>query len=83
MSTYYDELYTFLKANYRYERFEGRNCKDFPDYAGDVTRGRLRDLEQRGYDLISRHESASGRAIYFRPDLSIIPTEDVPTLFRA
>ena len=71
--TTYDELYAFLKARYKHERFEGRNDRDCPDYSHIVTRGRMADLERRGYDLISRHESATGQAIFFNAALAELP----------
>lgn len=72
--TTYDELYSFLKARYKPSRFEGRNDRDYPDYAGDVTRGRLADLEQRGWDVISHHESVSGEMVVFDSALQILDT---------
>jgi hypothetical protein len=64
----YEELYSFLKAHYKSERFEGRNDRDYPDYSHGLTRGRMRDLE-KGYDVISRHESVTGMMIVFDQQL--------------
>lgn len=68
----YDDLYAFLKRQYKHERFEGRNGEPgWADYSHVVTRGRMADLEARGWDLISHHESASGTMIVF--DRSLTP----------
>lgn len=72
--TTYDDLYAFLKARYKSERFEGRNDRDFPDYAHIVTRHRLEDLERQGYDIISRHESVTGEMVVFDAELRVLDT---------
>lgn len=68
----YDELYAFLKKAYKHERFEGRNDRDYPDYSHIVTRGRMNALSAQGYDVISRHESATGQMFIFDANLQKI-----------
>jgi hypothetical protein len=71
----YDDLYAFLKRWYKRDRFEGRNDGDYPDYSHIVTRGRMQDLEQQGWDLISRHESNTGETLIFSASLEIIEVD--------
>lgn len=68
----YDDLYVFLKRSYKHERFEGRNDRDYPEYSRTVTEHRLADLE-KGYDVISRHESATGQMFVFNQQLQELP----------
>lgn len=71
----YDALYAFLKSRYKRERFEGRNDRDYPNYSGLLTQGRLRTLEERGWDMISRHESMTGEAIMYNMVLQEFATD--------
>lgn len=71
----YEELYAFLKARYKHERFAGRDSQDWGGnvpYSETVTWGRLKHLERFGFDLISRHESATGEGVYYNANLEII-----------
>ncbi len=52
----YAEVYVFLKAHYKPSRFEGRG----KDAAERIARDRLKDLQQYGYFIISRHEARDG-----------------------
>jgi hypothetical protein len=80
----YEELYAFLKAHYKHERFEGRNADPYhPDYSHIVTRGRMRDLEKQGYDLISRHESRTGERVIFDRRLQELPGLPIEAAGRA
>jgi hypothetical protein len=74
----YEELYSFLKSHYKHERFEGRNDRDYPDYSRTLTEHRLTDLE-KGYDVISRHESVTGVMIVFDQQLRELPGIPFPT----
>lgn len=69
----YDDLYAFLKANYKHERFAGRDNRDgWGDYSGDVTRSRMTSLARQGWDLISRYESRTGEIVIFSAALAIL-----------
>lgn len=67
------ELKAFLRSHYRRDRFEGRDGAWCPDYSDRVTANYLSELRERGEASITRHESASGAAVCFGPDLVVRP----------
>ena len=65
--------YHFLKANYKHQRFEGRNGNGWDrDYSSCVARSHFEALESHGYTCISQHESKTGDAIWYDRNLSIL-----------
>jgi hypothetical protein len=75
MSTY-DDLYNFLKDNYRYDRFEGRNDWYDAPYSHTVTKSHLEYLSKYGYGIISRQESKTGVPVYYAPDLTVLSRDE-------
>ena len=67
-----DEMYAFLKAHYKAERFELRNGAWCPNYSELVAQSSLEQLEKTGVGFISHHEAASGRVIKFDKELRIM-----------
>lgn len=64
--------YEFLKANYRHDRFEGRNGNGWDrDYSACIARSSFQALESHGYTCISQHESKTGDAIWYDRNLDI------------
>lgn len=55
-------LKKFLIKHYKNERLYGRG----KEYANTVIDGRIDSLERFGKDCISRHESGTSEAIYYR-----------------
>ena len=68
-----EAIHAFLKSCYKFERFEGRNDErdGFADYSMRVARSTQVELERRGWSLVSRHESGTGRAVWFNDQLEI------------
>jgi len=54
----------FLDRYYKPDRFRGRG----DDYAQTLIESHQSDLEQNGYDIISHHDSITGRIVaYYEP----------------
>jgi len=54
----------FLARYYRLDRYHGRG----EEYAAAVLASHEKHFEERGFDIISRHESVTGRVVaYFGP----------------
>jgi len=51
----------WLTRNYKHDRLSGRGA----EYAAAVRRSGARDLQLRGYDVISHHDCNTGETIYF------------------
>ncbi len=69
----YDELYEFVFRNYKHERFEGRNTKEWgEDYSLRIVRDYMQTLNDNGIAYISKFESVTGQFIKFGPDLKPI-----------
>lgn len=60
------KAHELLAKHYKFERFEGRNNNIWgKDYSMVVTRSFLNYLRDYGNACISRHESNTGRAMWF------------------
>lgn len=59
------EVHTALRRYYKFDRFEGRDQDPSwgPDYSRCVATSHKQDLERFGCIRISRHESATGKAV--------------------
>ena len=72
----FERLYEFLKANYRHERFEGRNSHiwnvDGVEYSSIVTNSHMEYMQEFGIGVIGCFESKIGEVIKFDLDLNII-----------
>ena len=72
----FERLYDFLKANYRHERFEGRNNHiwnvDGVKYSTIVTISHMEYMQEFGFGAISSFESRIGEVVKFDLDLNII-----------
>lgn len=56
----------WLNKFYRHDRLDGRNGREWGENYGDIVRkSHAEDLELLGYDVISRHESNTGEAVWF------------------
>lgn len=72
----FEVMHSFLARQRKYEGFEGRNNNTWgTDYSACVTRSTLQSLADHGIDGVSRHESITGKAIWFDASLRII-TDD-------
>jgi hypothetical protein len=58
----------FLSGQYKPERFEGRDGKEWGDYSASVVESSLAYLARFGRVIISRHEHKSGKAVSFTRD---------------
>jgi len=68
-----NEVYKFLKNIYKAERFHLRDGNGWPDdYSLRIAKSVHNDLQAHGWSLISHHEAASGRTVYFDKELNII-----------
>jgi hypothetical protein len=65
-------LYEFLRANHRFEAFEGRAPDRWSDYAESVTRSYRQLLERRGFARIPGCESHSGQPVFFDEGLRLL-----------
>ncbi|EIZ1086031.1 hypothetical protein MPI44_004579 [Klebsiella oxytoca] len=72
-----EDHYQFLKKHYRAKRFEDRNGKDWGvNYSRNIAAHHYKDLQDFGYSLIGRHESANGECVIYDADLNQL--ESVP-----
>lgn len=70
--------YLFIREIYKAERFEGRNDATWGrDYSYRVAQSSLDALKDKGYDVISHHESKSGEAVYFDRQLNILAGDQI------
>ena len=51
----------FLEKYYRRDRYHGRG----KEYAAGLLKSHQKYFEEHGYDLISRHDSTMGQAVWF------------------
>ncbi len=56
-----DSVKDFLEKYYRPERYHGRG----EDYATAILVNHERNFRERGYDIISRHESITGQVVAY------------------
>lgn len=61
----YDEMYAYLQAQYKHERFAGRDGDVWGDYSARVTQYRLDELPCGLPGLISHHDTNSGMTIQY------------------
>jgi len=54
-------LEDFLNRYYKHERFRGRG----DEYARKLIKSHQSDFEQDGYDIISHHDSVTGRIVAY------------------
>jgi len=67
----FNELYEFVFRNYKHDRFEGRNTKEWgEDYSLRIVRDYMQTLQENGIAYISKHESVTGQFIKFGLDLN-------------
>ena len=62
----------FIEKYYKHSRYKGRGA----DYAKSVLQSHEKHYEDCGYDLISRHESNLGVALYFGAIPDWVKVED-------
>ena len=76
----YDDLYAFIKAEYKNSRFEGRNSDPYwgPEHSSRIVRDYMAELEQRGVAMISRHESQRNQSLTFDCYLSFLDLDATP-----
>ena len=76
----YATVYAHLRSLYLHDRFEGRNGAAWcPDYSHLIARSEYEQLERDGFGCVGRHESATGRTIYFDRTLREIPSPFAPS----
>jgi hypothetical protein len=67
----FDQMYSFLRAIYKHDRFEGRNVQwpnGVPEggtYAQCVTRSHLHNLQEQGVGHVGPFESVTGAALKY------------------
>ena len=72
-----DDVYRFLRKWYKAERFHLRDGNGWPkDYSRRIAESAFADLERYGKSVISKHESANGKTIWFDADLHIMSGVD-------
>jgi len=77
------EVYGFLCARYKRDRFEGRDNDIWGrDYSACVAQSASDDLKRHGFALISKHESATGCAVYYDATLNEIDGASWDSLVR-
>jgi|GEM_PF-2590343 len=68
----FQQLYDFIKHNYRHDRFEGSHlCKVYPYYTTIIVDGYMRDLQEDGFGILGKFESTFGRDMRFNKNLEI------------
>lgn len=74
----YEEVYQFIKENYKHERFEDRDTPTW-NYAGRypdiIVKRYMADLEKTGIAYISKHESIRGEFQVFNSELQFVKLE--------
>lgn len=58
-----DGIVDFLDRYYKPERFRGRG----KEYATCLIESHQGDLDKHGYDIISHHDSITGKVVCYRP----------------
>lgn len=72
-----EEHYQFLQKRYLAKRFEGRNGNGWGnDYSRNIAAHHYKDLEDFGFSLIGRHESANCECVIYDADLKLL--ESIP-----
>lgn len=67
-----DQVHAFLKPRYKHSRFEGRNTPSWgTDYSRVVAESHLGMVRERGYGMISQHESVTGEVVIYDGELSV------------
>jgi len=69
----YQEIYDFIKTNYKHSRFEGRNTKEWgQNYSHNIVQHHIEQLTNYGISHISKHECVNGKGIKFNAGLNIL-----------
>ena len=72
-----EDLYEFLKREYRHTRFAGRDNNTWGnDYSRRVMKHHIERLENYGFSMISRHDAKNPDGIKFDRSLGIIPEQN-------
>ncbi len=76
----YEELYNFLQEHYKANYFISRDAST-KGYSRGVTEGVMEHLRLYHIGIIWRHESVTGKAIFFNRNLHVLSQNEIDLYF--